>query len=178
MGRCSHCRACPFILEVIYLTIEQVIVIVFTAFISFLSGRAQNIVNRRNEESEKKEAQFQHIIDQQREFADWQADIGRKITELDRKLILISGCTDRLKSGSLTILRDRIIQSCRIFLERGSIPITARNNIREMYKCYHDEFNGNGDGEYYFKKMMELPVDQDIPVVSHFDMGGSYDRKN
>ena len=40
------------------MTIEQVIVIVFTAFISFLSGRAQNIVNRRNEESEKKEARY------------------------------------------------------------------------------------------------------------------------
>ena len=47
-----------------------------------------------------------------------------------------------------------------------------------MYKCYHDEFNGNGDGEYYFKEMMQLPVDQDVPIVSHFDVGGSHDRKN
>ena len=37
----------------------------------------------------------------------------------------------------------------------------------------------NGDGEFYFQQiMMELPVDQDVPIVSHFDVGGSHDRKN
>ena len=160
------------------MNVEQFIIIAFTALLSFLSGRAQNIASRHDEESAKKQEQFQHIIEQQREFSLWQANITKQIKELDRKLGLISICTDRLRDGGLILLRDRIIQSCRIFIERGAIPITARNNIRDMYKCYHDEFNGNGDGEYYFKEMMELPVDQDVPIVSHFDVGGSHDTKN
>ena len=48
-----------------------------------------------------------------------------------------------------------------------------------MYKCYHDEFGGNGDGEYFFDEMMNLPIDQDVPIVSPFDVGGGHsDRKN
>ena len=86
---------------------------------------------------------------------------------------------DRICQGGLVLLRDRIIQSCRAFIERGSITITARNNIRDMYKCYHDEFGGNGDGEYFFDEMMNLPIDQDVPIVSPFDVGGGHsDRKN
>ena len=147
--------------------------------LSFLSGRAQNIASRHDEETAKKQEQFQHIIEQQRDFSLWQADITNQINELDRKLGLISRCTDRLRDGGLILLRDRIIQYCRIFIEGGSIPITARNNIRDMYKCYHDEFDGNGDGEFYFQQMMGLPIDQDVPIVSHFGIGGDgHDRKN
>ena len=161
------------------MNVEQLLVIAFTALLSFLSGRAQNIASRHDEETAKKQEQFQHIIEQQRDFSLWQADITNQINELDRKLGLISRCTDRLRDGGLILLRDRIIQSCRIFIERGSIPITARNNIRDMYKCYHDEFDGNGDGEFYFQQMMELPIDQDVPIVSHFGIGGDgHDRKN
>ena len=161
------------------MNVEQLIVIAFTALLSFLSGRAQNIASRHDAESAKKQEQFQHIIEQQREFSLWQADITNQINELDRKLGLISRCTDRLRDGGLILLKDRIIQSCRIFIERGSIPITARNNIRDMYKCYHDEFDGNGDGEFYFQQMMGLPIDQDVPMVSHFGIGGDgHDRKN
>lgn len=161
------------------MNVEQLIVIAFTVLLSFLSGRAQNIASRHDEETAKKQEQFQHIIEQQRDFSLWQADITNQINELDRKLGLISRCTDRLRDGGLILLRDRIIQSCRIFIERGSIPITARNNIRDMYKCYHDEFDGNGDGEFYFQQMMGLPIDQDVPIVSHFGIGGDgHDRKN
>lgn len=161
------------------MNVEQLIVIAFTALLSFLSGRAQNIASRHDDETAKKQEQFQHIIEQQRDFSLWQADITNQINELDRKLGLISRCTDRLRDGGLILLRDRIIQSCRIFIERGSIPITARNNIRDMYKCYHDEFDGNGDGEFYFQQMMGLPIDQDVPMVSHFGIGGDgHDRKN
>ena len=86
---------------------------------------------------------------------------------------------DRICQCGLVLLRDRIIQSCWAFMERGSITITARNNIRDMYKCYHDEFGGNGDGEYFFDEMMNLPIDQDVPIVSPFDVGGGRsDRKN
>lgn len=161
------------------MNVEQLIVIAFTALLSFLSGRAQNIASRHDEETAKKQEQFQHIIEQQRDFSLWQADITNQINELDRKLGFISRCTDRLRDGGLILLRDRIIQSCRIFIERGSIPITARNNIRDMYKCYHDEFDGNGNGEFYFQQMMGLPIDQDVPIVSHFGIGGDgHDRKN
>lgn len=158
------------------MTTEQILMMIFTAVLSFLSGRAQIMANRHDEATARKEAQFQQLIEQQKEFADWQEKIASQVAELDKNLNNISHCADRLKEGGLILLRDRIIQSCRIFIERGSITMTARNNIREMYKVYHDEFDGNGDGEYYFKWMMKLPIDADVPLVSHFECGGKHEN--
>ena len=65
---------------------------------------------------------------------------------------------DRICQGGLVLLRYRIIQSCWAFMERGSTTITARNNIRDMYKCYHDEFGGNGNCEHFYDEMMKLQI--------------------
>lgn len=88
-----------------------------------------------------------------------------EIKELNAQIKLIT-------YGGMALLRDRIVQACRIFLERGSITLDARNNISEMYKWYA-ELGGNSTGEYYYKKMMELPVD-DTPSVLGVD--GEYLR--
>lgn len=157
------------------MNIEQILIIAFTAFLSFVSGRAQNIASRHDVEAARKEEQFNHIIERQKELSSLQSEMRVQLHELDKKLNTISKCTGRLKDGGLIILRDRIIQSCRIFIKRGAITITARNNIRDMYRCYHDEFGGNGDGEYYYKQMMQLPVDTDVPLVSHFECGGKHE---
>ena len=107
------------------------------------------------------------------------AEMNKQNAEMRQELKELRVSVNRIASGGLVLLRDRIIQSCRAFIERGKITITARNNIRDMYKCYHDEFNGNGDGEYYYNEMMGLPIDQDVPIVSNFPLGGEvYDRKN
>ena len=150
------------------MTTEQILMMIITAVLSFLSDRPQSMANKHDEAAARKEEQFQRLLDQQREFSAWQDKVAKQTAELDKKLSHISRCADRLKEGGLILLRDRIIQSCRVFIERGSITMTARNNIREMYKCYHDEFGGNGDGEFYFKEMMELPIDKDVPMISSF----------
>lgn len=161
------------------MTAEQILIMLATAALSFFSGRAQNMANKHDAAVEAKEQLFQDMLEHQKQFIAWQKEINKQNAEMRRELKDLSTCVNRIASGGLALLRDRIIQSCRAFIERGKINITARNNIRDMYKCYHDEFNGNGDGEYYFKEMMELPVDQDVPIVSHFDIGGDVnDRKN
>lgn len=44
------------------MNVEQFIIIAFTALLSFLSGRAQNIASRHDKETAKKQEQFQHIV--------------------------------------------------------------------------------------------------------------------
>ena len=47
----------------------------------------------------------------------------------------------------------------------------ARNNISEMYHWYHDELHGNGLGEIFYQRMMDLPlVDEDMPIVSKMNL--------
>ena len=154
------------------MTIEQILIIVFTALLSFFSGRAQSMANRHDEAVAKKEQLFIEMMENQKKFLAWQEEINKQNAEMSREIKELNACVNRIANGGLVLLRDRIIQSCRAFIERGSITITARNNIRDMYKCYHDEYGGNGDGEYYYSEMMSLPVDQDVPIVSHFDIGG------
>ena len=161
------------------MTAEQILIMLATAALSFFSGRAQSMANKHDEAVAKKEQLFLEMMENQKKFIAWQEEINRQNTEMKREIKSLQNGVDRICQGGLVLLRDRIIQSCRAFIERGSITITARNNIRDMYKCYHDEYGGNGDGEYFFYEMMNLPVDQDVPIVSHFDAGGEgSDRKN
>ena len=161
------------------MTAEQILIMLATAVLSFFSGRAQSMANKHDEAVAKKEQLFLEMLENQKKFISWQEEINRQNTEMKREIKSLQHGVDRICQGGLVLLRDRIIQSCRAFIERGSITITARNNIRDMYKCYHDEFGGNGDGEYFFDEMMNLPIDQDVPIVSPFDVGGGHsDRKN
>ena len=161
------------------MTTEQILIMLATAALSFFSGRAQSMANRHDAAVEAKEKLFQDMLENQKQFIAWQEEINKQNAEMRKELKELRECMNRIASGGLALLKDRIIQSCRAFIERGKITITARNNIRSMYKCYHDDFNGNGDGEYYFNEMMALPVDPDVPIISHFSLGGeSYDRKN
>ncbi len=156
------------------MTAEQILMLLATAALSFFSGRAQSMANKHDEAVAKKEQLFLEMMENQKKFIAWQEEINQQNAEMKREIKGLKIGVDRICKGGLVLLRDRIIQSCRAFIERGSITITARNNIRDMYKCYHDEFNGNGDGEYYYNEMMALPVDQDVPIVSHFAAGGEH----
>ena len=161
------------------MTMEQILIMLFTALLSFFSGRAQSMANKHDEAVAKKEQLFYEMMENQKKFIAWQEEINKQNNEMRREIRELKVCMNRISKGGLVLLRDRIIQSCRAFIERGAITITARNNIRDMFKCYHDEFGGNGDGEFYYNEMMSLPVDQDVPIVSHFDIGGGiHDRKD
>ena len=91
---------------------------------------------------------------------------NRKLQEVQRTISWFNKRMDLMVHGGMSLLRDRIIQSCQDFIERGSITLTARDNISELYKWY-SSLGGNGVGKYYYDKMLELPVDDDVPVVSN-----------
>lgn len=64
---------------------------------------------------------------------------------------------NKVIDGGLALLRDRILQSCRNFIEKGSTSYVARENITEMYKAYHN-YGGNGVVTRYYEEFMKLPV--------------------
>ncbi len=57
----------------------------------------------------------------------------------------------------VAILRDRIIQSCRFFIKRGSIPAFERESIERMYNAYHS-LGGNDIASDIYRQMRELPL--------------------
>lgn len=58
----------------------------------------------------------------------------------------------------VAILRDRIIQSCRIFIKQGYITAFERENIERMYNAYHS-LGGNDIASDAYKEMRALPLE-------------------
>lgn len=131
-------------------------------------------VNKKNELDER-ENSFRELIENYEKLAKRNDELDKKLEEFGNRLDNIDKKMDNLVHGGKSILRDRIIQSCRHFVELGSISFVARNNIMDMYYWYHDVWGGNGDGEYYYKLMMKLPVDG-TPIVSHVDFKQSDEK--
>ena len=51
----------------------------------------------------------------------------------------------------------RLIELCKIYLERGHINAKEYDQLSEMWKVYHD-LGGNSQAEDYYYKVEDLPV--------------------
>lgn len=60
-----------------------------------------------------------------------------------------------------TAIRDsykyRLIELCKMYLERGSITTKEYDQLSEMWKVYH-ELGGNSQAEDYYYRAEELPI--------------------
>ncbi len=66
-----------------------------------------------------------------------------------------------LKLGIQALLRDRLLESYKIYRKRGWISIQDKENFNNMYCQYHSlGQNGVMDGVY--KEVMDLPTDPPI----------------
>lgn len=44
-----------------------------------------------------------------------------------------------------------------LVIKRGWATAEEKKEVDEIYTIYHDELNGNGNGERYYKEILELP---------------------
>lgn len=65
---------------------------------------------------------------------------------------------EQLQDGIRAVLRDRILQSCNYFIERGSITPLALENITLMHDSYK-ELHGNGLCDKQFEAVYALPIE-------------------
>lgn len=63
-----------------------------------------------------------------------------------------------IEEGLQAILRDRILQACDRCLDKGYLPIYARENIEHMYKAYHG-LGGNGTVTKLIDRIYQLPFE-------------------
>lgn len=72
-------------------------------------------------------------------------------------------------NAAKAMLRDRIIQACRFFIEQEEINYIAKENIKEMYRWYCTFINDDIFIDQLFTKCMDLPVvkgNTRIPAVN------------
>ena len=61
-------------------------------------------------------------------------------------------------SSLLAITHDKLVYLGKTYQKRGAITLAEQNNMKMLYKPYHDGLGGNSDGEGYYTYCMHLPV--------------------
>ena len=63
--------------------------------------------------------------------------------------------------GLTAMMRDRLIQGLKYWLEKGSLPLEERTSFEKMYEAYHIN-RGNGVVTDLYERAMALPYSLDI----------------
>lgn len=80
------------------------------------------------------------------ELMEFKEDAERKISDLS--------------GGQIALLHNSIFQSSSDYLARGYITIHELDNLKKLYKAYH-ELGGNGTGDIIMAKVDQLEIRED-----------------
>jgi hypothetical protein len=109
------------------------------------------------EEQKKKDQIISMLIENNKELMAWRKDIEKENNGLRDELRNINNKMERITDSDLILLKDRILQSCRYFINKGEISLGARENITEMYHCY-ERMGGNGTGKLIYEQTMKMKI--------------------
>ena len=126
--------------------------------------------NKHEEEERTKNDIFNQLVQNNKELLEWRESMEIENKLLKTELQAISKQITKITDSDLIILKDRILQSCRFFIGKGSITMAARENIADMYACYKD-MGGNGTCKIVFEEAMKLEI-SDIGRVDNPDNYG------
>lgn len=68
-----------------------------------------------------------------------------------------------LQLGVTAMMRDRLVQGLKYWLNRGYLPLEERTSFEEMYKAYHIN-GGNGVVTDLYERAMALPYSLPIEM--------------
>ena len=139
---------------------------------SFLKEQKQ----KHEDEQKAKDAIIDALMKNNQELLEWRRAMEVENQLLKKELQAILYQIKQITDSDLIILKDRIIQSCRFFIGKGSITMSARENIADMYSCYK-EMGGNGTCKIVFEEAMKLEI-SDLVNVDHPDNYGHYHLDN
>jgi hypothetical protein len=71
-----------------------------------------------------------------------------------------------LKAGVLALLHDRLYQTCRSCIHRGTISLDELENLEHLYKGYRD-LGGNGACAALYHRVERLPAEPPHAYAGH-----------
>lgn len=93
------------------------------------------------------------------------SDITKSIEKIREVLKLLTDDAQEKKKidgyvaqSLMGMSHDKIVHLCKIYQKRGAITLAEQNNLKLLYRPYHDGLGGNSDGEGYYEFCMHLPV--------------------
>lgn len=64
---------------------------------------------------------------------------------------------DAIRLAVKYMLKKSLMEDYEYFTAQGYLPMEDRRAINECWQLYNGAFEGNGQGEFCYKKLMELP---------------------
>lgn len=154
-----------------------VITTVVVGLIKYMYTFLKELRAKHDQEQRTKNNIIDALMKNSGELVEWRKDIEEKNQRIEQELQSINRQVQKITHSDLVIMKDRILQTCRYFLSKGYITLSARENITEMYHCYQD-MGGNGTGKLVYEQAMNLPIkDNHIPdeviIVETAEDGGT-----
>ena len=83
--------------------------------------------------------------------------IDNKVNSLEGEINHINGRLEIIGSGTKMELFDTLHHWKQLLTQRGWATAAEKHEVEEIYKIYHDGLGGNGQGEHYYRQIMDLP---------------------
>lgn len=90
-------------------------------------------------------------------------DINTKVCGLEKDINHINGRLEIIGRGTQMELFDTLYHWKTILVDRGWKTPLEMKEITEIYRIYHDELGGNGQGEKYYEEIQALPEREVTP---------------
>lgn len=134
-----------------------IITVVLTTLVKVVFSFLKEQRDKHALEEQRKDEIISALMKNNKELIDWKAEIDLRNAEIEKQLQSLICQIGKITENDLILMKDKIIHTCGIFIAQGTITLTARENIMEMYKCYQN-MGGNGTCKLVYEKTMQLKI--------------------
>lgn len=116
--------------------------------------RMDKFLDRAEENNEK----LREVSTTMNEMSGKISDIETKVDKLQDRVDHIDGHLAIIGKGTKMELFDTLYHWKKILVDdRGWASEAEKHEVKEIYEVYHDELEGNGQGEVYYNEIINLP---------------------
>lgn len=87
--------------------------------------------------------------------------LQRKVDTLEERTALINGRIEVIGKGTKMELFDTLHSWRTTLVLRGWATPAEKREVEEIWRVYHFELNGNGQGERYYNEIIALPESEE-----------------
>lgn len=96
-------------------------------------------------------------------------DMDLHFDRYNEDIIKFGSSLKRMKNAGKALFKDRLIQSCRFFIEQEKISYIAKENIKDLYRWYISFVPDDIFVKGLYNKCMQLPVVKEnkyLPIIN------------
>ena len=129
-------------------------------FLNFFKSVPNTYYNwrKRNEKIDTLLENYSNTLSKIDELQDCFSTRTEELRSLQEDVRAIIGHLDTVKHGTKMELFETLHNWYQLLVvKRGWATFSEKKEVEEIFIIYHDELNGNGNGERYYKEIMALP---------------------